>query len=586
MVIQGKLLLLFFLFIIVPHFSISQVNPRSSNSELISAISGAMLYLEDSQLRHRITLGNNPLSPKKENWEKTSNFYLAKFESSFTNDLFQSNKTGIWESKIHFIPKKFRLGKKSLFVIPDFNLFINTFITFPFYLFKEDSNVPGYISQIKYNTMKLIRSFKRGDAYNFWMELPGSNSQIPRTGPPNIPIKFVNMLSDSYLNHHYDWFWSPIAEGLDIFPKEWVIAIESADNPTHADAYFNIPDDADDTSVAVATQRLFSEEYNPWSSSPYFSNPDNFKIDNNALMLLSKFRDLNRNFEDGRDNWKGENTGAYLTWLKSEYQPMFSTCESGVIPLAVNNVDCVINANILFSLALNNMTDLPGFNEAIQLMNKTVKQKAWPKAGLYYPQFMVFPYCLTRAFREGKIDNPVMKETIGLLLKDLLQIQQDYSVKKPELIGAFPGGEDQTHDLSTALGLCSLLNIGEQIADSCGMKNQYVDAIEKSVIFLLKEKKIYKIKYKNTFSNSAGRNISLIAPKGFEWDSGLFFSSSFRDLASWRSKPLTVAIVMEALTKYLLEYDKYPQSILSGPKIHITSYPEDALSKPLAFEIQ
>lgn len=265
---------------------------------------------------------------------------------------------------------------------------------------------------------------------------------------------------------------------------------------------------------------------------------------------------------------------------------MFSNCQTGVIPLAVNNVDCVINANILFALGLNNMTYLPGFNEAIQLMNRTVKEKDWTSAGLYYPQNMVFPYCLSRAFREGKINTPLMHETIEILLKRILQIQQEYEKENPGLKGAFPGGEDRTHHLSTALGLCALLNIGGQIADDCGMKKQYEDAIENAVKFLLKEKKGYKIKHKNTFSDGSGRNSKLFAPKGWQWDTGLFFSSSFRDLAEWRSKPLTVAIVMEALSKYLLEYDKHSNSILLGPKIHITSYPEDAASKPLAFEIR
>jgi hypothetical protein len=37
--------------------------------------------------------------------------------------------------------------------------------------------------------------------------------------------------------------------------------------------------------------------------------------------------------------------------------------------------------------------------------------------------------------------------------------------------------------------------------------------------------------------------------------SGLFFAASFWDLAHWRSQSFTVAMVLEALTKYALAYD-------------------------------
>jgi len=37
--------------------------------------------------------------------------------------------------------------------------------------------------------------------------------------------------------------------------------------------------------------------------------------------------------------------------------------------------------------------------------------------------------------------------------------------------------------------------------------------------------------------------------------SGLFFAASFWDLAHWRSQAFTVAIALEALTKYALAYD-------------------------------
>lgn len=184
MSVPCKLISFFSLFVLIPCISTSQISQRSSNTELISAISGAMLYLEDTQLRYRNTFHTNTFNPGEEKMGNTKYFYLAKFEPVSTDNIFPNNKTGIWESEIHIVPKKFKLGKKSLLIVPDFNLFINSFIAFPFYLFKEDRHSPGYITQIKYNTTKQIRSFKRGNSYNFWMELPGRNSSVPRQGHP------------------------------------------------------------------------------------------------------------------------------------------------------------------------------------------------------------------------------------------------------------------------------------------------------------------------------------------------------------------------------------------------------------------
>ncbi|HPR30569.1 MAG TPA: hypothetical protein PLK12_00680, partial [Prolixibacteraceae bacterium] len=367
----------------------------------------------------------------------------------------------------------------------------------------------------------------------------------------------------------------------------WIIALKSDDNPTGDDAFFNIPNDADDTSLAVAMQKYFSSEFDTASFAEVYSkDPDCCFTDTCALKLVAGFRDTDRRAEDGRDAWKGLSTGAYLTWLKSEYEPLFRSCSTGVIPLAVNNVDCVVNANVLFALAVNNLTHLPGFDESLLLMRKTVFEKQWPEAGLYYPQNMIFPYCLTRAYREGNIHHPVMEETIGQLLLDLVDMQQKYSEEYPLWKGAFPGGEDRSNHLSTALGLCALLHIGESTARRYGILKEFQCAVEGAVTFLMKQKKPYSIRNRNTFSRKNGKYVFPFAPLGYQWESGLFFTSSFSDLAQWRCKSLTAAIVLEALGKYLLEYDIHSYDRTTGPKIHIVSYPTHATKDPMEFIIR
>jgi len=76
---------------------------------------------------------------------------------------------------------------------------------------------------------------------------------------------------------------------------------------------------------------------------------DEALINEQALALLPNFRDLGRSGEDGHDAWKGKDSGAFLTWLKEENDPTFSRPGKGVTPRAVNNVDCVVNANALLA---------------------------------------------------------------------------------------------------------------------------------------------------------------------------------------------------------------------------------------------
>ena len=125
--------------------------------------------------------------------------------------------------------------------------------------------------------------------------------------------------------------------------KPWIKrCLRDETNFTGGAAFFNVPNDADDSSVAISTRYLHSLRNGRKLSS------DDLEV----LRLFCLYRDLNRVMEDGRDSYKGKDSGAFLTWLKDENQPTFTTPNTGVIPLGVNNVDAVVNANVLFSFIL------------------------------------------------------------------------------------------------------------------------------------------------------------------------------------------------------------------------------------------
>ncbi len=123
--------------------------------------------------------------------------------------------------------------------------------------------------------------------------------------------------------------------------------IDPIKNPSGFESFFNVPNDADDTAMATALLRLENGR----------------TIDATPLHLITRYRDTRRFKFDSRDTWSSKNTGAFLTWLKDENLETFATPNSGVMPMGVNNVDCVVNANVLFSLALNDMKGAPGFRK-------------------------------------------------------------------------------------------------------------------------------------------------------------------------------------------------------------------------------
>jgi hypothetical protein len=549
---------------------------RLSNIEIRQTVMGCLIFLDDWQVRDRSGRRKSiyDASDEGEGCKGKVNVNLPFLKTLHVPALAPitvKNLRGEWTSDVHFIPKK--LGRKgnTIVAVPDSNLFVPSFVIYPFFLLREDNSLAAddrFITNMLKEAWHLDTHYKRGNAYNFWLP---SKENPAYSGPYNMPIeKAVLPLARAYLNPRLTKFWKLFAGKLNVPTPDWVKrCLDPVDNPSGAAALFNIPNDADDTSTAIAIQTIRQQLRNSQKDDTFLSNENNFQVDYPALTEILKWRDVNRDpkLEDGRDAWKGKNSGAFLTWLKDEKKQTFSEAERGVIPLGKNNVDAVVNANVLLALGVTGKKDSKGYQEAITLLDRAIKERVWPACGLYYPQFMIFPYTASRAYRDG--GNEGLKPAMAILLKDLLKIQNEYAIKYPKHAGAFPGGEDRMDHVSTALGVTTLLNIGADVAQEAGVQSQYDKAIRGGIGYLLKTRKKWKIQNKETF-NKLKKNRHI---HGYCWESGLFFAASFWDLAHWRSVPFTTAMVLEAFTKYLLAYDKGGVSIMEGRRLHIMQYP-------------
>jgi hypothetical protein len=547
---------------------------RTAREDVTQSLMGALLYLDDMQIRPRPSKQSSVFDACGEGDGCTQ---LVHFNVPFLNRYAPMpvgfpkirNEVGEWASTIHFMPV--RMGDaegESMLVVQDSNVFMTAAIAYPMYLFSEKGlAAPNRIvSEMRELAVGSVARYRRGDSFNFWLERPGVTSSSPRTGPYNIPVAMIEQLARAYVNPLMRGMWGALGRDLDLPSQDWIKTILNREkNPSGADAAFNIPNDADDTSVAVALQTLQAREQ------------AGFPVDRDALRTFGSFRDLSRSREDGRDGWKGKDSGAFLTWLKNEDEGVFARPETGVIPLGVNNVDCVVNANVLFATGLAGTNDIPGIAEAAATLKRAVDSGEWKrKCGLYYPQLMIFPYTLSRAFRDGGRTDGPLRATVATLLPELIGMQRGD--------GSFPGGKDKTSELSTALALTAMLNIGVDVARERGIESGMRRAIDRAIVFLVEKRQEYKIVHQDTFDRSRARaDEQRVA---YRWQSGMFFSASFWDLAQWRSEAYTVSIVTEALAKYLLAYDEGRVDVASGRRIAVSRYALSAANSASEFKFE
>jgi hypothetical protein len=543
------------------------VEQRLEDPLLKQALMGGLLYLDDTQIRQRQGRGDPRFDAcSGDGCRKT----LPGSNGALPLPLpFVQNRSGEWANFIHIFPEgraPWQAPGEALVQVQDSNLFMATTTAYPLYLFDE-SALPRQrqiVRDIRAQTIASIGAYRRGDGYAFWPQLPGSSSDAPRVGPLNIPMVIGNAQYLASLlpgvarrsdNPRYDE-WSK-----DLFDRTL--------NPYGVDALANIPNDTDDTALAITTLHLDATfDQLGW-------------LDRGPIEAMLRWRDEGRSVEDGRDRWKLPGSGGFLTWLKDEDLPRrerFATPETGVIPLGVNNVDCVVNANALAALGFAGEADHPAAWAASALMARAAEMRAWPECGLYYPQRMMFPYTLSRAYRDAGVRNPAMRQAMRRLLFDLLRDQQELARREPRRRGAFPGGADSTYDLPTALALSALLNIGEEIAREARVEADYHRAVADAVAYLLAHQRDEPIRFADTFNrNYDHERFPSRRDTARTWDSGLFYSASRWSLAQWRSQAYTTAMVVEALAKYALGHDFDDAALTAASRrLRVLSYARNA----------
>ena len=305
---------------------------------------------------------------------------------------------------------------------------------------------------------------------------------------------------------------------------------------------FNIANDADDTAVYHITAQKMAQIPG--------MDADPIK-DLRPLFERSYAVDSGRVRADEREKaWKPGETGAFLTWLSDENKPYNKQPISFML---ANNVDCIVVANVLYALGLNQAKSGAGYEHSCALARQAVAEHLYPKCAFYYPPQWLFPYVVSRAFRDGGNDclNDDITTTDGrkgpameILAKDIVaaqnkadgswddmgtfeRIPEDMNARNP----AFRG---DPRSYSTALNVVTLLNVGATHSSDEALQKGAEDAVRKGVTYLL--------------------GSSLAAGEGRIWQGGVFFSSSYQQIARWKSRPYTTAMAMEAFVKYLLDY--------------------------------
>lgn len=515
---------------------------------LSDAILGGLFYLYDTHV-HDASAYNCSYYDFLISAEK-ANQLMPRFASGFRRFLGkhiikERHLQGTWPAHIHFLADLKKHHAKPLLVVTDYNLFTTASTAYSLLLFDdrhlhENSRV---IEPMLGNAGQAIRKFKREKAYNFWLT-QHDYKPYACSAPLNIPVSLLDIRR--YIYKYTGLLSLKNFQEADML-MDWVLSCyDKSNNASGSAAIFNVPNDADNTSMAIAFQIM----YDKWLGKP--SQITDIK----PLECLSQFRDQHRTKSDRYSKWFGNDTGAFLTWLKDEQLPPFSGPGEGIIPLKVNNVDIVINANVLFALSLARMQSTPGYQDAVKLIAKTIEDYTWPDASLYYPQKYIFPYAISRAWRDAAARELLLVSAMSQLMVQILNEMDDAGNQTLQPSSTFKGNSQVSFQQSTALGLITILNLGRDMAENCGLSAKYDHVVKMAVNHLIITHKTDKVRQKSITRQFPGITLNF-------WESGVLYSSSVQQLAHWRSHAQTTSLVIEALAKYVLAFDLCGDEFLS-----------------------
>jgi len=344
------------------------------------------------------------------------------------------------------------------------------------------------------------------------------DGELPQQAQRLTPVKQAagEMLRAHYVDARGEVNFWPTLDGFHgphqiAAQHRWVDALGA---PLH------IPNDADDTALFHA---LFPGQA-----------PD-------VGGLFSPWRDVERSRTDPREDWKQPNSGAFLTWLSDERA---AGNRQPASPLMPNNVDCVVQANVIWALAARGALATPGVAESCALVGKALVHHQYPACAHYYPSHWMLPYAAARALVHGGatcVSQPGDHGVSPLLamVDTSLAFQQadgawdDNAAFANEPTDVAPrhgefGGDAKA--FSTALNLNTLLMVRD-LTEVAARRDAVEAAIGRGFAWL------------TTHATHQDGQVF--------WQGGVFFSASLPWLAVWKSRPLTTALVLEASARIL-----------------------------------
>lgn len=215
------------------------------------------------------------------------------------------------------------------------------------------------------------------------------------------------------------------------------------------------------------------------------------------------------------------NTGAFMTWLVDEKDPAmpgtFARPERGPrIPIHINDVDCVVNANVIKLMTYAGETSTSGYQASCSYLNKLVRRKKFFSCGMYYPSSFVLPYTIATNISAGA----------SCLRPAKAQVLQ-YITSKQHSDGSWRNSLLARPDYiqSTAWALNTLLILGNPEND------EHRNSVQRGVQFLISQAK----------RDSRGR---------LYWPGQVFFAGPLisRYPIVWRSTAYTTALAVKAMT--------------------------------------
>ncbi len=343
-----------------------------------------------------------------------------------------------------------------------------------------------------------FKSYHSDKSFNFWPVLPKKIKLNNYSDYENVDLKSYQ---NSQLGHRPTYF--PLKNKFEI-------------------NFTNIVNDADDT--ALAYRAIYRHKKYGMSENTFLKEADLFL---DVEDVFDRFRDSDRHINHFYNSFVGNvrNSDAYLTWFGKEanifnfFAKAIPINRKSNIPFGVNDVDCVVNANILNTLAITDRLDqADGGEHACKLIERAFTKNKSKVCGIYYPSEYTLHFSSSNAIKNGAkclahLDEKIISEI-------LIDQQDDGSFISP--------WHDSDTIQSTAYALSSLINLTND-----SNKSKLRSPITKGIEYILTQTKIDE--------------------KGdYYFKGGSFFSGGtiIRKKLIWISDPYTTALLTNILFRF------------------------------------